>query len=84
MRFFFEKDTQEFFHDILVVLSYVNRLLGLTFLRDCCLTVSENMHNLFEANSWFIQPQDSIIEQYYASKDKPEDFPNISMHVVPY
>ena len=35
------------------------------------------MHHLFEANSWFLLPQDSIIEQYYVSKDKPEIFTNI-------
>ena len=36
------------------------------------------MHcHLLEANSWFLLPQDSIIEQYYVLKDKPENFTNI-------
>lgn len=35
------------------------------------------MHHLLEANSWFLLLQDSIIEQYYVSKDKPEIFTNI-------
>jgi len=50
-----------------------------TFLIYCCVIVSKRMHHLFEANSWFLPRQDSIIEQYYASKDKPDDFPNINV-----
>lgn len=40
--------------------------------------LTKNLHRLFDANSWFLLPEESIIDRYYATREDPENFPVIA------
>lgn len=39
--------------------------------------LTKNLHRLFDANSWLLLPEDSVINQYLAAKGSRTDFPTI-------
>lgn len=49
--------------------------MDLTLLKHPPSPVTKNLHRLFNANSWFLLPEESIIDQYHAARNDSKNFP---------